>query len=68
MTKSRANRTHVVLAERVDGRRTVFSVYASERDAEVVARQFRSHGLGASVEPITAIADATPGSTVRYAV
>ncbi len=65
MTESRANRTHVVVAERADGRRTVFSTYASERDAELVARQLRAHGLGAKVQPVASLADATPGATVR---
>lgn len=65
MNTSRPDRTHVVVAERADGRQTIFSTYASEREAETVARQLRGHGLGASVQPIAALADATPGATLR---
>jgi hypothetical protein len=65
VTRPRSDRTHAVVAERADGRRTVFSTYASESEAELVARQLRAHGLGAAVQPVASLADATPGATVR---
>ncbi len=57
--------SHVVIAERADGRRVVFGAYPNEDAAAAMAARLRAVVGLASILPASLVADCAPGAELR---